>query len=273
MSIDVKIGDGSGTGREAEISPFGELLTCPRASDFMYAIAAGQIPGHSVVNKFGANETVGSGTQEDVWDGGGTYSYPATALMTSMSQTADQATMRGGVIQLQGLDANWDLVIQTKALNTADTRTAVTLDTPMIRCFRMKVFEDVVTTSPIRCHNVGETIDYAIISTGNNQTLMAIYTVPRSKTAYMTNYYCDGIEATGKDPTSVVFKLWAADRKAGHAFQLKHVRGVNKGTPGTVHDFAPNFKLTQKTDIKMSAQPDDKDAYCTAGFDIILVDN
>jgi hypothetical protein len=39
------------------------------------------------------------------------------------------------------------------------------------------------------------------------------------------------------------------------------------------HEFLPYFKINEKTDIWMEATPDGDDAYVSAGFDIILVDN
>ncbi len=241
--------------------------------DLMLSIAMGDIAGYSSVNKFGGNTLVSSGTTEYVWDGGGTYSFPATALMTSISQTADQATMQGKTIELQGLDSDWNVVIQTAVLNASNTTTVVTLDTPLIRVFRMKVLADVVSTSPIRCHNAGETVDYAIIDTGNNQTLMAIYTVPNGKTAYMTSYYCDTVEATGKEPKSTNFTLWVADRANSYEFQLKHEKGIPKAGSGFQHFFRPYMKVNQKSDIAIKAAPDSENANVHAGFDLILIDN
>ena len=45
-------------------------------------IARGNIDRLSGVNKFGEFQTAPNGTEIDVWDGGGTYSFPATALIT-----------------------------------------------------------------------------------------------------------------------------------------------------------------------------------------------
>jgi len=126
-------------------------------SDFALEVAAGNVPGHTGVNKFGRNASVAAGTTEEIWGGSAAYSWPDTALMTSISQTADQADLRGATIEVQGLDANWVLTVQDVVLNAANTTTVVTLDTPLIRCFRMKVEADFVTTSPIRVHNAGET--------------------------------------------------------------------------------------------------------------------
>jgi len=236
-------------------------------------ISRGAIAGTSFVNKFGQNTAIAGGGTEEIWDGSAAYVFPATALMTSMSQTADQAAMRGATIELQGLDASWNAVTQTKALDASNTTTVITLDTAMIRCFRMKVLADVVSTSPIRCHNAGETQDYAIMATGNNQTLMAIYTVPNGKTAYMTGYYAAHHPASGVAPTSLSIKLWASDRDNSYAKQIKHVRGM-AAISGFQHEFNPYMSFTQKTDVYITCSPvSAQPVNISAGFDLILVDN
>ncbi len=256
----------SGAGSDAD--PF---IHVPQ--DLMLEIARGNVSGFGQVNKFGENSDIADGVTEDIWDSGGTYAYPATALMTKLSQTADQTAMRGQTIEVQGLDANWALTVQTKDLDASLTTTAVTLDTPLIRVFRMKVLADVVGTSNIRCHNDAESVDYAVIQTGNNQTLMALYTVPAGKTAYMTSYYCDTVESTGKEPKSTEFTLWVADRANSYEFQLKHEKGVAKGDSGFQHYFRPYMKVNEKSDIRMRAVPSGEDAHVHAGFDLILIDN
>jgi len=236
--------------------------------DLMLEIAENFPPGYSSVNKFGRNTSVAIGVQEEIWDGSIAYSFPSTALITSMSQTADQVAMRGGNIEIQGLDADWKLVTQTKALDASLTTTVVTLATPLIRIFRMRVLENVVGNSAIRVHNAGETVDYAIISAGNNQTLMAIYTVPKHHTAYMTGYYAHINPVFNNDPTSNPITIWARDNANGYAKQLKHVVGLI--ADGFQHKFSPYPKFGEKTDIYITAQPVGKAADVTAGFDLIL---
>ena len=243
------------------------------SDDFMLAVSMGLIPGVSKVNKFGANVDSAKDVVEDVWDGGGTYVYPTSATMTHLSQTADQELMRGALIQGQGLDENWAPVIQTKALDATNTTTAVAWDTPMVRTFRMKVLANVVSASPIRCHNAAENQDYAVISTGQNQTLMALFTTPVNTTSFMTNYYSDFTIGLGKEPKGVDFHLWMADRANGWEFQIKHERGIQKGAAGPQHFFKPYLDITEKTDIRMSALPYDNPCETHAGFDLIVVDN
>lgn len=239
----------------------------------MLAIPMGLVSGVSSVNKFGENLVIDSNTSEEVWNGSVAYVYPATVLMTHVSQTADQVAMRGAIIEAQGLDANWDAVVQTKALDASLTTTAVAWDTPMIRCFRMRVLANVVAASPIRTHNVGETTDYAVISIGDNQTLMALYTVPNGKTAYMTRVYAGYAPTAVANPYSVDFRLWGADRDNGYEFQIKHAIAVPSGASPPSDEFRPYKKFTQKTDIKVTAMPNGKAAAVHAGFDLILVDN
>jgi len=204
---------------------------------------------------------------------GATFSGGIFAAITKLSQTTNQAALVGANIEVQGLDLNWDMVTQVVALNGSDTTTAVDLTTPLARVFRMKVLANVVADSPIRAHNTAENVDYAVIGIGNNQTLMAIYTVPDGYTALMSSYYCDVIESTGKEPKSTAFSLSVADRYNGYEFQLKHRKGISKAASGFQHFFETPLRIGQRTDIKISALPNDENANAHAGFNLILVKN
>ena len=240
-------------------------------------IARGLIDGTSQVNKFGDNPSITAGTTEDVWDVGGTYPFPTTADITHIVQATDQVGTDGGAtIQVQGLDINWALVVQDADLDATDTTTEVELTTPLIRIFRMKVNANVVLAANVLAVASGGGTTYALIQAGKNQTLMAIYTVPAGKTAYMTQYYVDNVPTAAKQPDSVEFLLWMADRHNGYEFQLKHERAIPKLGDGIIQPFNPYLKITQKTDIKISAEVVGgvgDDGHPHAGFDLILIDD
>ena len=240
--------------------------------NYALEVSQGNINGVSWVNKFGRNTGVASGGTEEIWDGSVAYVYPATALMTSISQTADQAAMRGATIEIQGLDANYVLTVQNATLDASDTTTVVTLTTALIRCFRMKVLANVVGDQDIRVHNAGETVDYAIITAGNNQTQMAIWTVPAGKTAYMVNYWAYHNPAIGNSFTSNPIKIWARDNENVYAPQLKHLVGLAEDG-GFQHFFEPYVKFTEKTDIYITSSPGGASADISAGFDLYVINN
>ena len=185
----------------------------------------------------------------------------------------NQTALLGAIIQIQGLDTNWDLIVQDVLLDATDTTTLVALTTPLRRIFRVKVNAATTSTSDIKVTNAADTIDYAIVTNGNNQTLMAQFTIPQNMSGYMTGLFFSNIDATNKTPTSVEIKMWAADNINGYAFQLKHADAMPRSASGRQHFFKPYYKFSEKTDIKMTAQPADEDGHVHAGFDLILVDN
>jgi len=235
-------------------------------------IAMGVWAGVSHINKFGRNPSIASGASEDVWDGSATYVFPATALMTRLSQTTNQAALLGETIEIQGLDANWEASTEQINLDGVNTTTAVVLVTPLIRVNRMEIQSSVVADSTVRLHNTAENQDYAVIVAGNQQTSMAVYTVPLGKTAYMENYYAT-VNPGGGAPTTMDIKLWTKDNGNGYAKKLKHEVGLDLDANNHIlQDFHPYKKFTEKTDIFLEATTVGATADVSGGFDLILVD-
>lgn len=244
---------------------------------FALQVAKGDVPGTSGVNKFGASSSVADGVAEEIWDGATAYTWPTTASITHIWSAVDSATTRGVVVEVQGLDASWALVVQNVTTDAADSTTEVALTTPLIRVFRMKVLDASAMDQILRVGPTGKATHQAQIGIGNNQTLMAIYTVPLGKTAYITNYYASIIGEAGPPatiPDYVLFRLWNRDNTNGYAPQLKHELGmVLVGNSQISHEYDPYLSIPEKTDIWLEATPDGDDAYVSAGFDIYLVDD
>jgi hypothetical protein len=224
------------------------------------------------INKFGENTAVATDTTEDIWDGSSLYTFPATAVMTHVSQTTNQAALTGETVEVQGLDANWNLVTQTVTLNASDTTTAVALATPLIRAFRMRLLSNTIQDQPIRLHNADETVDYAVMSSNHNQTAMAIYTIPDGYTGYLTNYYVHHHPATNQNPTSLDIHMWGRDNKNGYERQLKHTVGI-PSDGSFQHHFDPYVIFTERSDIYLSATTVGKAAHVSGGFDLYVVPN
>lgn len=59
-------------------------------TDFLTHVALGQVPDHSINVKFGRNSDIDTGTPEDVWAGGGTYTgFNATSHESIQALSAD----------------------------------------------------------------------------------------------------------------------------------------------------------------------------------------
>jgi len=247
-------------------------LLVGRPKDLMLEIARGKVSGMSHINKFGRNENIASGATEDIWDGSAAYVFPATALMTKLSQTTDQAAYQGETVRIEGLDANMAAVRQDVIVDDTDSTTPVVLATPLKRVNRMYCLSAVVTDSSIRLHNDAENVNYSVIEPGNNQTLQAIYTVPAGKQAYVTGLYA-AILAGGGNPTACDIKLWNTDNANGYAKQLKFVFGIDLDFQAHFqHSFKPYKIFPAQSDIYVTGTTVAATASVSAGFDLILVD-
>jgi len=246
----------------------GSLIDPVQVDDPALVISMGEVSGLSHVNKFGRNESVAIGTEEEIWDGSVAYVWPTSASITHVRSAVDSATTQGQVIEVQGLDTDWMQVTQNATLDGTNSTTEVALGTALRRVFRMKVLDSSAADQAIWAGPTGFASQAAIITAGNNQTLMAIYTIPANKTGYMTGFYASVNPATNLNPTSNPIRLWARDNANGYARQLKHVEGLTLGSEH--HHFNPYYKFTAKTDIFLTAQPVGKAADVSAGFDLIL---
>lgn len=241
--------------------------------DFLFQIARGKINGAFHVNKFGQNANVADGVQEEIWDGSAAYVFPSSATITRVSQTSDQVALRGETVEVQGLDTNWNAVTQTVDLDGTLSTTPVALTTALRRVYRARILSATVADSTVRVHNTAESQDSAVIGTGNQQTLMAMYTVPDNHTAYLTSYYAVVNPGVG-NPTSLPIKLWGVDNVNGYAKQIKHTLGLDLDfTAHLQHNFNPYYVFGERSDIYITATPTGAAADVSAGFDLVVIKN
>lgn len=277
----VLTGKANGTFVNVQTTSDGNLTISDNSSGL--AIAKGDVTGYTFIHKFGKAPDFDTGDNEvTIWDGAedGTswelmnYVYSTTADIDSLSSSNAGDTVD---IEIQGLDTNYDLVTQTVTLNG---QTRVALSTNLIRVFRAKnvgstdlvghvfVFVNVSLTGgvPDTAANIR-----AIIQPENNQTEMAVYTIPDGYTGYMRDWYAstDGASKNSNYPV----KLYA--RPFGQVFQLKHSSALSdNGTSAYQHKYEEPEVFAAKTDIEMTAQVlavGTTGAAFSGGFDIVLV--
>ena len=229
--------------------------------DFYLKVAMGEVPNHSIMSKFGQNSDVGTAAYEAVWDGGGTYTYPAdgSADITKIVSTAADT----GTAEVQGLDVNGDLVVQNATLNGT---TAVTLTTPLWRVFRIKNMGSTDWSGDVTCTD--GTTTYAKVQAGNNQTLMALYTIPNGYTGYMLK----GTNSLAGVSRSYAVAGKMSMRPYGGVFQLKKTFGLQSdGSSFFEMDYPLPAKIAGKTDIKVEVISSASGGVVNTTFDILLV--
>jgi hypothetical protein len=155
---------------------------------FELQVARGQVDGHSAVNIFGFSTAVGSTALGPLWEGltlsGGAYAYPSVAApLVLVSDSASDTSALS--VQIQGLDANFNAVNETIAMNGT---TNVTTTNSFLRINLM------TTTNGLNVGNITAKISsttYAKISAGIGQTQMSLYTVPAGYTFYLSYLQAD----------------------------------------------------------------------------------
>jgi len=241
-----------------------------RQVGFPYSMlaAAGAINGVSIVKKFGFNLSVTS--QATIWDEGGLYVYPASAtVMQAASTDVDDTALGTGArtIRIVGLDENWLDSYEDVALNG---QTPVATTKQFIRVFRANVLSSGASGGSegniyigTGTFTAGVPVNkYARITDGNNQTLMAIYSVPADKVAFISDYYSN----SGKSGEVTVDSFV---RSFGGVFQNKRKVSIFEST-----FYFPNrfpFYLEPKTDVEVRAASS-VGTPISAGFDMMLVD-
>lgn len=234
--------------------------------------SSGEMTGYEVVHKFGHNLDV-NGVFETIWSVGNNYSYlsAATVLKISSSDTNDTSAGTGArTVYVQGLDSNYNQLEETVTLNG---QTAVDTTNSFIRIFRMEVL-----TAGSGKKNAGiiyagtGTITagvpankYASIPIGYNQTMMAVYTTPARKTAYITTFYCQP-----DSQASFQVQLLCGRAETG----VMRVRNELHGFQNPAKfEYRPYLKIGEKIDLELRASVGTANTEFSGGFSIILVDN
>lgn len=214
--------------------------------------------------KFGYNSAV-STDDETIWDGGGIYSYPSSASTMSVSSDDDTDT---SVVTISGLDDNYDRATETV---TITGQTAVTTSTSFVRVNRVTV--DSGEPSGAIYIGTGTVTSgvpaniFAKVQTGENQTLMAVWTVPAGFTAYLQVLTVSCGTSVSNKYTEARLKV----RPFGGVFQTKaHLTLQNAHVQ---QNFDYPVVITEKSDIEVRALTSSGTDSVSATFSLVYVKN
>ena len=159
---------------------------------FELQVGRGLITNHQPVEIFGYSTQIAGTALGPLWEGltqsGGAYTYPSSAGVVVLL-SASGATDAGLIVQVNGLDANYNLLSEAVTLNGSGTATTTN------SFFRIN---GMFVTNGVNAGNITgkiATVLYAQINAGVGQTQMSLYTVPKGYTFYLS--YVQGNASIG----------------------------------------------------------------------------
>lgn len=233
------------------------------------AVSKGESNGYLPVYKFGYNPDV-NGDEETIWTNGGNVPWPDTAF-TAYIVSDDASDTNGGTgtnkARVEGLDADYNLKSVEVELNGT---TPVQITGTWIRIHRAFVTlagSSNTTAGTVTVQNVGATTTYASFNS-DNQTQMAVYTVPAGYT-----FYIDDITFSTSLTLSNKFATVSFAQKdfGTNVFRKRLISPMQSSQ--LISKFEYPFKLEEKTDMECRALTDTVNNTIAASFQGVLIKN
>jgi hypothetical protein len=240
---------------------------------FELQVSRGQIQGHFAFCQFGINTAVGT-TNETVWIGSNTYTFPAAAsvLKVSSSSANDTAAGTGArTIQIQGLNAAYEPVVETVTLNG---QTEVNTTNSYLRVNKM-----IVLTAGSGGTSVGNiyagtgTVTAGVPAVVVNQTGVlanetesGFYTVPAGYTAFINMWTMSSGNTTADEWTRFTLRI----RPEGGVFGIKAQYHI---PASGIYECKAAYPLPipEKADLEILVATSDGSASVSTQLQIVLI--
>ena len=234
-----------------------------KTEPFELQVARGQVENHKTVFKFGYNPDI-DGAEETIWDVGGIYAYPGSAVaMTVTTDAGTPANDNGVKVVVEGLDGDYNEVSEEVTL--AGSGTATTTQT-FFRVNRAYVSGSQEPTGNLNITNGATT--YARITVEENQTLMAMWTVPAGYTGFLDHVNI----ATGTTNANQYITAQIVQRQLDGVFRVMMKQTLGSGG---VADFLLRYPILvpEKTDIEVRAVSSGSNNLVSANFSMVYIKN
>ncbi len=239
----------------------------PTKPPFELLVSMGKIDGFSYEIKFAENPDIDTGSDpEDIWDFGGLYTYtPDTGAVYyfSSSAVADSQICSFKVLTVDSLSGDWN--IET-IVDTVQGQTRLQLETSsgdsIVRIFRIENLCDAGDdiTGIIYVYESSAVVDgvpstdsrvRAIITNGNNQTLMSQYAIPSG----YVGFFHQIIGGMSRSIATGAARVSLRTRRFRKVFKVKgRVDFVNSGSSNYYGKEIFPQPIPAKTDINLRVE-------------------
>ena len=220
----------------------------------LFDIVKGNIWNESSVNIFGFNREVGTAF-ETVWNDGGPYVYPASALAMSVVSTSAADTMD---VLISGLDINYNAITETVTLTGTS---AVTTSTDFFR-INTAIILSGSNVGNITISNSGT--KYAFIETDLGTTQSSVYTVPAGHSLYLFRIDANSATANGQKYLFIRNVVTTGGRTL-------RVSEATFSTSQVSYDRQVPFKIVEKSDFHFEAKSSSSTNEISIFMEAILV--
>lgn len=256
-------------------------------TDFLTQVKLGNVPGHSLIHKFGKNDAVGTSPVPIAI--GGVYPTPsANVALEILSDDANDDVAGTGArkVTIQGLTLSGGLFVSQEEEVEMDGTTAVDLANSYIRVFRMWISESGTYATPttvsspgtitLRVDGAGATwCQIAEFTAGNSagQSQTALYTTPSNTTSilYSPIFTIDALKTVNmyffhRPNADDVTTPFTGARRMVHEWL-----GLASGNYPT--DMMPISKFTGATDVGFMGEVSATTGSISAEFWLLQIDD
>lgn len=231
-----------------------EKLSSPHA---LLELVHRGVPGTGAVNIFGFNRAVGT-SFETVWNDGGTYAYPGSAVTMDLVSSSASDTMQ---VMVTGLDADYASIFDVVTLNgTGSVTTAKSF---------YRINSAVILTGSnvgdITISNGGTT--YGFIEATLGITQACIYTVPAGFSLYLFRIDANSGTVNGNKYLTI---RNVVTNSAGRTLRVAE---ATFQTSQVSYDRQVPFRIAEKTDFQFEAKSSGSTNEVSIFVEGVLIEN
>jgi hypothetical protein len=159
---------------------------------YIYAIAEGEVSGHSTLFKYGARTTVSQGTASTIWEGtDNLYVYLPSGQTLNISGDTNEDSQTGSgayTLVVQGLGNNWTPYSETVTLDGTGIVNTTGIFIRQNRAFVGSCGASYSNIGEIAVRDSTDSITTSLVKAGEGQTLLGLWTVPSGQSLYVTEF-------------------------------------------------------------------------------------
>ena len=254
-----------------------------RVSDFGVDIVKGEVPGHTVIHKFGRNSAVSSSFVPICESGFFRTPTTNTALEVVSTDADDNASGAGArTIYYEGLQVQSGSLVVVSDVVELDGTTPVALPDSLIRLYRWYVASSgVYASQSVGSHQGDITIQesgagnvwskIAINTFGRGQSQIGAYTVPTGYIAFMTDI-TSSVESD-KEAEILLFQRNGVLNTTAPYNPIRLVTEISSAKGVQSINFSSPLKFEEETDMIFFAKQKKGDSPATIDFTLYLVQN